>query len=316
MATSATYPLMKDSTGQQIVTALDNINANIIQRNEQGGGSQGGGSANIIANNSAAHNSIYRGKDLTNIYTITEIADMIRDDDLEDLYIGDYFTTTISTSIRANENVGFIIAGFDTYVGVGDQSSSPGATKHHAVLVMKDCFTDLQQMNSSNTTTGGYKGSSFYTTTLPKYVTGLTNLFGDRLLTRRALVSNAMTASNYNASGTNTGAASGWEWVTESAGLMTECELYGAPIYSSSYYDQGEACVQLPLFALAPQARIAHLGLSSQPPHFPGSGRVYYWLRSININTKFCLYDCVSGSNSYYNFASTHCGVRLRLLLG
>jgi hypothetical protein len=49
--------------------------------------------------NPTNHNGIYRGKDLTNVYTISQMYDMIHDGSFKDLYLGDYFTNSITTDI-------------------------------------------------------------------------------------------------------------------------------------------------------------------------------------------------------------------------
>lgn len=45
------------------------------------------------------HNGIFRSKDLTNVYTIDEMYDMIHSGKFDDLFLGDYFTKSITTDI-------------------------------------------------------------------------------------------------------------------------------------------------------------------------------------------------------------------------
>lgn len=52
-----------------------------------------------IDNGGLSHNGIYRGKDLTEVYTIDEMYDMIHSGNFDDLYLGDYFTKSITTDI-------------------------------------------------------------------------------------------------------------------------------------------------------------------------------------------------------------------------
>lgn len=47
----------------------------------------------------ANHNAIFGGRDLTNVYTIDEMYEMIHSGDFDDLYVGDYFTVSITTDI-------------------------------------------------------------------------------------------------------------------------------------------------------------------------------------------------------------------------
>lgn len=53
----------------------------------------------VINENPENHNGIYRGKDLTNIYTIEQIYERVHDGSFEDLYLGDYFTVNITTDL-------------------------------------------------------------------------------------------------------------------------------------------------------------------------------------------------------------------------
>ena len=52
-----------------------------------------------VNNNAATHNAKYRGKDLTNVYTIDQMYSMIHSGNFDDLFLGDYFTKSITTDI-------------------------------------------------------------------------------------------------------------------------------------------------------------------------------------------------------------------------
>lgn len=53
----------------------------------------------VINENPENHNGIYRGKDLTNIYTVEQIYERVHDGSFEDLYLGDYFTVHLTTDL-------------------------------------------------------------------------------------------------------------------------------------------------------------------------------------------------------------------------
>ena len=53
----------------------------------------------VINYNAVNHNSIFRGKDLTNVYTIDQIYSMIHSGKFDDLFLGDYFTKSMTTDI-------------------------------------------------------------------------------------------------------------------------------------------------------------------------------------------------------------------------
>ena len=211
----------------------------------------------------------------------------------EDIYVGDYFK--MSRAISAYERTGqyqttgsqyVTIAGLDTMMNNGDQ-----VNYHHAVMVAGQGFDGTQhfgksRMNATNTTEGGYKASEMNTLVLGEVTsTGSTAAdatinqqlyaeFGSHLKTTRELVSNAVNATGYNRFGSATGCANNWEWISAQAILMSEVEVYGATVWSSSGYDIGNANVQLPLFAFSKQAQNNH--------------SVSWWLKNISKAISFC----------------------------
>ena len=214
----------------------------------------------------------------------------------EDVYVGDYFK--MSRAISAYERTGqyqttgsqyVTIAGLDTMMNNGDQGN--GVDYHHAVMVAGQGFGGIQhfgrsRMNATNTTEGGYKASEMNTLVLGEVTsTGSTAAdatinqqlyaeFGSHLKTTRELVSNAVNATGYNRFGGATGCTSSWEWISAQTVLMSEVEVYGTTVWSSSGYDTGNANVQLPLFAFSKQAQNNH--------------SEYWWLKDIASTTYFC----------------------------
>lgn len=111
----------------------------------------------LTYDNAGAHNSIYRGKNLGT--TVTEEQwEAISSGTFTDLYIGDYWVIG---------GVNWRIAAFDYYLNCGDTSF----TKHHAVIVPDTCLYNAQ-MNTTNVTTGAYKGSAMYTANLAQACCG------------------------------------------------------------------------------------------------------------------------------------------------
>lgn len=214
----------------------------------------------------------------------------------EDIYVGDYFK--MSRAVSAYERTGqyqttgsqyVTIAGLDTMMNNGDQGS--GVNYHHAVMVAGQGFGGTQhfgrsRMNATNTTEGGYKASEMNTLVLGEVTsTGSTAAdatinqqlyaeFGSHLKTTRELVSTAINATGYNRFGSATGCASGWEWISAQAILMSEIEAYGSIAWSSAGYDTGNANRQLPLFAFSKQAQ--------------NNRSAYWWLKDIASAAYFC----------------------------
>lgn len=99
-------------TGRYDTITIDGISTNVVPKevldDELNGKQDTISDLETIRSNASAganlfnptnHNGIYRGKDLTNVYTISQMYDMIHDGSFKDLYLGDYFTKSITTDI-------------------------------------------------------------------------------------------------------------------------------------------------------------------------------------------------------------------------
>lgn len=237
--------------------------------------------AQLTYDNAGAHNSIYRGKNLGT--TVTEEQwEAISSGTFTDLYIGDYWVIG---------GVNWRIAAFDYYLNCGDTSF----TKHHAVIVPDTCLYSAQ-MNTTNVTTGAYKGSAMYTANLTQAKSTINSAFGSsHVLSHRIYLSNA----------TSNGRASAGEWTDSTVDLMCEHMVYGSGIFSpvsdgsnvpNNYrVEKG----QLPLFALEP-SRICN--------------RDTWWLRDVITAAGFA--HVGSGGRAYYFVASYSLGVRPAFCIG
>lgn len=248
----------------------------------------------MVPNSAGAHNSIYRGKDLSAM-TNDEIHNRLQAGDFSEFYIGDYFDRTSTDSIFGEKTMRYRIAGINHYIGHGDTALS----KNHLVLVPDSCFGNAQ-MNETNTTEGGYVGSKMHTVTLPEVFNGVNTAFGGYLTTSRELLTNAMNPDLASMAGAGfTGASSGWAWTDCGCRLMSEVEVYGSTVFSSSFYDVGNAKTQLPLFRFRPDMQ---------------SMRSFdVWLSAVAGATRFAGVDG-DGSASGYG-ASGSGGVRPRFLI-
>lgn len=235
----------------------------------------------LTYDNAGAHNSIYRGKNLGT--TVTEEQwEAISSGTFTDLYIGDYWVIG---------GVNWRIAAFDYYLNCGDTSF----TKHHAVIVPDTCLYNAQ-MNTTNVTTGAYKGSAMYTANLTQAKSTINSAFGSsHVLSHRIYLSNA----------TSNGRASAGEWTDSTVDLMCEHMVYGSGIFSpvsdgsnvpNNYrVEKG----QLPLFALEP-SRICN--------------RATWWLRDVITAAGFAV---VNGDGAAtYAGASLSFGVRPAFCIG
>ena len=252
----------------------------------------------------------------------------------EDIYVGDYFQ--MSRAITApNQNTSYAttgtdwvtIAGIDTLMGNGDSFTesdddclNPASGKHHLVMIPGKCADPTEvnhfgrkRMNSSNTTTGGYWSSEMRSDTLGAVVSSgstasgatinqqLYAEFGSHLKTIRELVSNAMTSTYENRYHTEKGAASGWAWQSVQSCLMTEVEVYGSIVWSSSGYDTGTGKSRLPLFNYATMAI--------------NNRSSYYWLRDVVSSSNFAIVNN-NGAASYDGASYANRYVRPRFVIG
>lgn len=229
---------------------------------------------NVFVDGAGAHSSIYRGKYLGSSVTAEQYA-AIADGTFADLYIGDYWTIS---------GVNYRIAAFDYFLHGGDTE----CTEHHAVIVPeKNLYT--AQMNTSNTTTGGYVGSAMYTTNLAQAKTTIKAAFSGHILTHREWLVNAV----------SNGKGSGGGWFDSDIELMTEQMVYGACVFSP--VSDGSTVpanyrisrMQLPLFAFNPT--MVNI-------------RQDYWLRDVITAAHFALVAYDGSAN--YGDASRSLGVR------
>ena len=124
--------------------------------------------------------------------------------------------------------------------------------------------------------------------------------FGSHLKTTKELVSNSVNATGYNRFGSATGCANSWEWISAQAVLMSEVEVYGATVWSSSGFDTGNANARLPLFAFSNQAQNNH--------------SAYCWLKNIASGAHFCVAGDFGGAG-YYGAGDVSLFVRPRFII-
>lgn len=233
---------------------------------------------NVLADGAAAHNCIYRGKNLGTSVTAEQYA-AISSGKFTDLYIGDYWVIN---------GVTYRIAAFDYYYNCGDTNF----TKHHVVIV-PDTSLYKAQMNTSNVTTGGYTGSAMYKSNLARAKTTIKAAFGStHVLTKRELLTNAV----------NGNTPSGWAWFDSDVELMNEVQVYGSVAWGAhdgNGYNVASGDGQFPLF-MFDRTKLHN--------------REDYWLRDVASATGFSVVY-VNGGASLYD-ASRSSGVRPAFCIG
>lgn len=233
---------------------------------------------NVLADGAAAHNCIYRGKNLGTSVTAEQYA-AISSGKFTDLYIGDYWVI---------KGVTYRIAAFDYYYNCGDTNF----TKHHVVIV-PDTSLYKAQMNTSNVTTGGYTGSAMYKSNLAQAKTTIKAAFGSaHVLTKRELLTNAV----------NGNTPSGWAWFDSDVELMNEVQAYGSVAWGAhdgNGYNVASGDGQFPLF-MFDRTKLHN--------------REDYWLRDVASATNF---SGVFGDGYANDYGASHSfGVRPAFCIG
>ena len=243
----------------------------------------------LIPQNAGAHNSIYRGQDITDLFYDGTLSEQIAAGTFDDIFVGDYI-------IGKNSNRKYLVADLDYRLHCGDTE----CTTHH-VLMIPEKVMGTAKMNDTNITTGAYLGSKMYTEYLEPFKTVIKNDFEtDHILTHRNYFANAVT-NGYESAGT---------WNNSDIELMNELMVYGSNIFhniingtnlpTSHTIDKS----QLSLFRLDKSKIVA----------FNDAGdRNWYWLRDVVSSPNFAYvgYD----GNASSSYASRVGGVRPAFLI-
>lgn len=220
------------------------------------------------------HRNTYRGKNLGTSITSEQLA-AIKNGTFDDLFIGDYWTIN---------NVKYVIADMDYWYNCGDTAF----TKHHLVMLPASIMYTAK-MNDTNITEGGYVGSLMYTTNLETAKTTISNAFGDKLLTHREYLTNAV----------KDGYPSAGAWFDSNVELMNEIMVYGSYVHTPA----GNGVIVPNRYTINKQ----QLALFKLNPKMSNI-RATYWLRDVVSSAGFAGVDACGLTSC--NYASNSCGVR------
>ncbi len=261
----------------------------------------------------------YRGKDITDYYNDNSLYDMISSGRFDDIYVGDYFTTTKPDNNGENHTVTWLIADLNNYL----HSGYTDLTTNHATIIPARPFEN-QKMNDSDTTgvvdktlklkplgateeksiIGAYVGSNMKQKVLPDILENyIEPVFENHIITYTNLLTDQMESSRSNQfGGLPNGASSGWAWYDSQVDLMSEVNVYGSTVWSSSGYDIGIDNRQYAIFKLKPEFINSY-----------NQSSFSYWLKAIATYTTFAYASNQGHANP--SFASTSLGVRPRFLI-
>lgn len=306
--------------------AIKNITTSIAENND---GLVTSGNIYIITHNldtrisnfennlgSVLCNQRYHQADVTAAWDNGTISTAIANQSFENIQLGNYITKTLSlpilnghidakngTSTDYRCQIKFV----DANAFYGYNNNAVTATPHMAALIfgLPDDYMNPTNSTTTAADTGtgytGYAGSYMHVKYLPAVVKALNNALGNgHLVAHNMLMGTAVGSSLVNRFGSAGGATSSWEWqMNQYITLMTEAQIYGGTIWSSSGYDTGQANTKLAAFNLVRWNKFC--------------GNKYMWLRDVASGSGFC-YASNYGLASYSGAADSNCVVPLILL--
>lgn len=243
----------------------------------------------IIPNNAGAHNGIYRGKDITDLFYNGTLSQQIAAGTFDDIFIGDYIIGNVS-------HRKYLVADINYRLNMGDTECT---TPH--ILMVPEKIMGTAKMNDTNITTGAYVGSKMYTEYLAPFKAVIQNDFEtSHIVQHRNLFANAVTNGYESAGG----------WFDSTIELMNEIMVYGSNIFhniqngANLAYNYTMDKQQLSLFRLKPALTVARNDAGE---------RYWYWLRDVVSASHFA--NVITSGFATCGNASSAYGVRLAFLI-
>lgn len=213
------------------------------------------------------HRNIFRGKSLGESITAEQL-EVIRDGSFADLYVGDYWEIN---------GVKYRIADINYWKNVGYPESEKVQKPH--ILIVPDTILGSGQMNTGNSTSGGYRSSAMKSTKLNQIADALPDTFKDMLISHRMF--------------------SDGSWIATSVDLMNEVMVHGTYICADNNNKQTSDAQQLVLFRLAPELKA--IGVN-------------YWLRNAAGSQTYTLISQYGDASS--DMATSTYGIRPVFAIG
>ena len=165
----------------------------------------------------------------------------------------------------------YVIAGLNPMKGT---STPYRVTANHVGLIVIPHTTQAWNASGNTSTGADSRGAGYLNSDLHYYLKNTvlpmcnTDLGADNLIAHSKLLTNAVNTTGYNRFGEATGCSSGWTWESDcKICALSEVQVYGGTVWSSSGYDTGEACRQLDVFQAYSHTEIF--------------GSEYPWLRDV-----------------------------------
>ena len=146
----------------------------------------------------------------------------------------------------------YVIAGLNPMKG----TSTPNrVTVNHVGLIVIPHTTQAWNVSGKTDEGADGRGAGYLNSDLHYYLKNTllplvnTDLGAANLIGHSELFTNAVNTTGYNRLGSPTGCSSGWTWEADcKICALSEVQVYGSIVWSSSGYDTGEACRQLDVF--------------------------------------------------------------------
>ncbi len=253
----------------------------------------------ILPKTAQAHNGFCRGKDLTAYFNNGDFTKAVAAGTFDDIFPGDYINMPIAVD-GVTYQVKWEVADLDYYLHTGDQE----CTAHHALMFPSKTIQTNVQMNSTDTTAGGYVGSAMWKTVIPKYSAAIQAAFGsDHVLKHREILTDSLNTTVASAGGFGWTGCAYWgsaPWYDALANIPNEVMIYGCAPASSGPWDVGNASRQLAIYRFK----------------YFSEGQLWFWLRAVASSAYFAFAgnygaaDAIGASN-----AGVYGGVRPYFLL-
>lgn len=242
-----------------------------------------------LAKNAGSHNSIYRGKDITNLFYNGTLTTEIAAGTFDDIFVGDYIIGNVSGRK-------YLVADINYRLYTGDTE----CTTNH-VLMIPEKIMGTAKINDTETSTGAYIGSKMYTTNLAAFRTIIQNDFGS---------GHVLQHRNYFKKGISNNIENSGGWYDSTVDLMNELMVCGSNIFhnvlngtnlpSNTTVDK----TQLSLFRMDKSKMVAR---------DDNDVRQTWWLRDVVSSTNFS--QITSEGRVATAYASGNLGVRPAFLI-
>jgi hypothetical protein len=296
--TQITSPINLDATQQRIAVAMEQMaqQTTLIGQGKADKVSNptNGNFAGIDGNG----NPTDSGKKPGDYYTKTEIQAMTRNARLTD------FDLAVLKQAVADGNLEkyglkpgdqktinghtYVIAGLNPMKG---PATPYRVNTNHVGLIVIPHTTQAWNVSGNTSTGADERGAGYLNSDLHYYLKNTvlpmcnTDLGADNLISHNKMLSNAVNTSGYNKLGEASGCSSSWTWEDTKISALSEVQVYGAAIWSSSGYDTGEACRQLDVF--------------QKYSHTEIFGGEYPWLRDVVSASRAAI--ATGGGIAYFN---------------